>query len=189
MALKNTDSSYGNMSKALHWGMFLILVGIIAVGYYMSDLPSDTPEQMGYKFGLYDLHKSFGILILFLVALRLIWRMINPVPKMPDSMSKIESLSAHAMHILLYVVMFAQPLFGWLMSSFGDHSVKFFGIPLPALVGKDKAMGDFFSDAHEITAILLIIFFVIHVAAALFHHFVRKDDVLLRMSLRPTKTD
>lgn len=189
MALKNTDTSYGNLAKAFHWGMFLLLLGVLIVGNYMHELPADTPEQMGYKFGLYDNHKSFGILIMLLVVIRLGWRMMNPVPKMPDTMSKIEVASAHAMHMLLYVIMFAQPLFGWLMSSYGGHPVKFFGFTLPALADKDKAMGDLFHEAHEVTAGILVLAFIIHVAAALFHHFVRKDDVLIRMSPRPEKSD
>ena len=189
MAVKNTDTSYGVIAKVFHWGMFLILFGLVGVGLYMSDLPADTPDQMVYKFGLYDQHKSFGILILMLVAARLIWRVINPVPKMPDTMSRLEGLSAHAMHMLLYVIMFAQPLSGWLMSSFGGYPVKFFGIGLPALAGKDKALGEFFHEAHEIMAILLIVAFVVHVGAALFHHFVRKDDVMTRMSPHSKKSD
>ncbi|PCI34274.1 MAG: cytochrome b [Alphaproteobacteria bacterium] len=189
MVVKNTETSYGVVAKVFHWGMFLILFGLVVVGLYMSDLPADTPEQMGYKFGLYDQHKSFGILILGLVVFRLVWRMINPVPKMPDTMSRLEGLSAHAMHMLLYVIMLAQPLFGWLMSSFGGYPVKFFGIGLPALAGKDKAMGDFFHEAHEITALLLIVAFAVHVGAALFHHFVRKDDVMTRMSPHSKKLD
>lgn len=189
MTVKNTDTSYGTVAKAFHWGMFLLLLGMVILGLYMHELPADTPEQMGYKFGLYGIHKSFGILILALVVFRLGWRMVNPVPKMPDTMSRIESLSAHAMHILLYVIMFAQPMFGWLMSSYAGKPVKFFGIELPSLGDKDKLMGDFFHEAHEITALLLIAAFFIHVAAALFHHYVRKDDVMTRMSLRPEKSD
>ncbi|MBL4613027.1 MAG: cytochrome b [Emcibacter sp.] len=189
MALKNTDTSYGSLSKAFHWGMFLILLGLFIVGKYMHGLPADTPEQMGYKFGLYDYHKSFGILIMALVVVRLGWRMINPALKMPGTMSKIEIASAHAMHMLLYVIMFAQPLFGWLMSSYGGHPVKFFGFMLPALADKDKAIGEFFHEAHEVTATILVVAFIIHVAAALFHHIVRKDDVLVRMSPRPQKSE
>jgi len=189
MGLKNTDTSYGHVAKAFHWIMFLMLAGMVIVGIYMHELPSETPEQASYKFGIYDMHKSFGLLVLILVALRLGWRMINPVPKMPDSMSRIESLSAHSMHILLYVLMFAQPITGWLMSSYGGHAVKFFGLQVPAVVGKDKPMSDIMHEAHEVIALLLIISFVIHVAASLFHHFVRKDDVLVRMSLHPGKSD
>ncbi len=181
MTIKNTDNSYGTIAKAFHWVMFLILLGMVAVGYYMYELPADTPQQMGYKFGLYDYHKSFGILILLLVVLRLGWRMINPVPKMPGGMRKIEIFSAHAMHVLLYIMMFIQPLSGWLMSSYGGHPVKFFGSVLPALADKDKALGDIFHEVHEITAALLIALFAIHVAAALFHHFIRKDDVMKKM--------
>lgn len=189
MTVKNTDNSYGNVSKYFHWGMFLILLGLVALGSYMNELPADTPEQMGYKFGLYDMHKSFGILILILVVFRLGWRMINPIPKMPDTMSKIETLSAHVMHLLLYALMFAQPVFGWLMSSYAGFPVKLFGMILPSLADKDKAMGDIFHEAHEVGATLLVVTFVIHVAAALFHHFIRKDDVMNRMSLRPKKSE
>ena len=181
--VRNTENSYGLIAKLFHWGMFLILLGLVILGFYMADLPKDTPAQATYKLGLYDWHKSFGIVILILVILRLGWRIINPVPKMPDDMSRVERLSAHAMHMLLYLLMFIQPLSGWLMSSFGGHLVKFFGQPLPALVGKDKIWGDIFHETHEIVAFLLIAAFIIHVVAALFHHFSRKDDVLIRMSL------
>lgn len=189
MTARNTDTSYGSIAKAFHWGMFLILLGMVVLGNYMADLPTDMPDQVTYKMGLFDLHKSFGILILVLVTLRLGWRMVNPVPKMPDTMSRIERLSAHAMHMLLYLIMFAQPLFGWLLSSYGAHPVKFFGLALPALVDKDKVLGKFFEEAHETTAVLLVAAFIIHVAAAFFHHHVRKDDVLLRMSFRPVKPE
>lgn len=189
MSIKNTETTYGSIAKAFHWIMFLILAGLVIVGFYMGGLPSETPDQASYKFGFYDLHKSFGLLVLILVILRLGWRMANPVPKMPDTMSKIESLSAHTMHILLYILMLAQPLSGWLMSSYGGHPVKFFGQLVPALVDKDKAMGGIMHESHEIIAFLLIITFVIHVLAALYHHFVKKDDVLLRMSPHPKKAD
>jgi len=189
MDIKNTGSSYGNVAKAFHWIMFLLLVGVVIIGYYMYGLPAETPEQRGYKFGLYGWHKSFGILVLLLVVLRLGWRIFNPPPKMPGSLSKIEACSAHAMHIMLYIVMFVQPLSGWLMSSLGGHSVKFFGLEIPALAGKDKAMQGIIHEVHEITAIVLIVLFVVHVAAALFHHYVRKDDVLRRMLPHPTKID
>ncbi len=189
MTIKNTDNSYGNISKYFHWGMFVILLGLVILGSYMHELPDDTPDQMSYKMGLYDMHKSFGILILLLVVFRLGWRIINPVPKMSDSISKIESLSAHAMHLLLYGLMFALPIFGWLMSSYAGFPVKIFGMTLPSLADKDKAMGDFFHEAHEVGATLLIAAFIIHVAAALFHHFIRKDDVMSRMSLYKKKTE
>ncbi|VAV97074.1 hypothetical protein MNBD_ALPHA02-330 [hydrothermal vent metagenome] len=189
MALKNTEISYGSVAKAFHWGMFIILAGLVILGNYMSDLPTDTPDQVSYKFDLYGLHKSFGILILFLVVLRLIWRKMNSVPKMPDTMSRLENVSAHAMHMLLYAIMLLQPVFGWLLSSYESNAVKFFGLELPALVGKNKEMGELFEELHEVTAGLLVTAFVVHVAAALYHHYVRKDDVMDRMSLRPKKPE
>jgi len=189
MAIKNTTTSYGIIAKAFHWIMFLILVGMIVVGFYMHGLPSDTPEQMTYKFGLYDLHKSFGLLVLMLVLLRLGWRLINPVPEMSGSLSRIEALSAHGMHMLLYVMMLTQPLSGWAMALSGGHPVKFFGVQLPALLEKNAAMKDLFYEIHEIGAIALIVLFVLHMFAALFHHFVRKDDILTRMLPQSSKTD
>ncbi len=189
MALKNTEISYGSVAKAFHWGMFILLAGLVILGNYMYELPADTPDQMSYKFGLYDLHKSFGIMVLFLVVLRLIWRKMNPVPVMPDTMSRLENISAYAMHLLLYAIMLLQPVFGWLLSSYGGHPVKFFGLELPALVGKNKELGELFEELHEVTAGLLVTAFVVHVAAALYHHYVRKDDVMDRMSLRPKKSE
>lgn len=189
MDVKNTDNSYGIIAKLFHNIMFVLILGMIFLGKYMHDLPSDTPEQMLYKMSWYNDHKSFGILILVLVVFRLGWRMANPVPKAPDSMSKIEILSAHAMHMLLYIIMFVQPLFGWLMSSYGGHPVKFFGLELPALADKDKAMSEFFHEAHEVTAIILLLAFIVHAAAALFHYTFRRDGVFERMSFRTKKPD
>lgn len=182
MAVKNSETSYGSVAKFFHWGMFLLISGLVVVGFYMHGLPADTPEQAGYKYDLYDQHKAFGIVALILVTIRLGWRLKNPVPKMPDGMRKIELLSAHAMHILLYFLMFAQPLSGWLRSSYGGHDTEIFGMALPMLVAKDKGLEDFFHETHEMLASVLIAAFLLHVGAALYHHFVRKDDVLLRMS-------
>jgi len=181
MAARNTDHSYGFVAKAFHWGMFVILLGLVVLGMYMSDLSPETPEQMREKFSLYDWHRSFGLLILLLVVFRLGWRMINPVPKLPTATSRIEVLSAHIVHGLFYLLMFILPVTGWVMSSFLARPVKFFGLELPALAENNKAMGEVFEEIHEVIAFILIFVFVIHLGAALFHHFIRKDDVLLRM--------
>lgn len=181
MAAKNSDHSYGYVAKAFHWGMFLILLGLVVLGIYMSDLSPETPDQMREKFAFYDWHRSFGLLILLLVVFRLGWRLINPVPKLPTATSRIEVLSAHIVHGLLYVMMFIQPITGWIMSSLLARPVKFFGLELPALADKNKDLGKVFEETHEIIGYILIFVFVIHMGAALFHHFIRKDDVLRRM--------
>lgn len=177
MPVKNTSSSYGSVAKFLHWTMFLILSGLVALGFYMHGLPN-TPG----KFELYGLHKSIGIVILLLVFLRLVWRAKNKVPELPADGGKMEKAGAHGVHILLYLIMFALPLSGWIGSSYSGFEVSVFGLfTMPELVGSDRQMSDILHEAHEILVFALIGVVALHVAAALFHHFVRKDDILKRM--------
>lgn len=177
MTVKNTSSTYGSVSKFLHWAMFLILLGMVVLGFYMHDLPR-SPDRNE----LYGLHKSIGIIVLFLAFIRLVWRARNPIPELPADSGKLEKAGAHGAHMLLYLVMFILPISGWIGSSYAGFEVSVFGLfTMPDLVGADKPMSEILHEVHEILVFTLITLFVIHVAAAYFHHFVRKDDILKRM--------
>ena len=181
MELKNTLSSYGAVSKALHWLMGITFIHLIGVGLWMSDL-----ESSDLKWFVYGLHKSLGVTILALVALRLIWRLINSVPRMPVDTTKWERNAARLVHFGLYALMFAMPISGWIMSSAGGHAVTFFDLfQLPAIVEKSKELGNLAWNAHGYLGYVAIALIVLHTIAALYHHFIRKDDVLTRML--PTK--
>ena len=120
--------------------------------------------------------------VFVLVVLRLAWRVSHQPPALPAHMAPIERFAAHAGHHLLYVLMFAIPLSGWLMSSAKGVQTVWFGVlPLPDLLAKDKEVGDLLQTVHLSLNVVLITVLLGHVGAALKHHFIDKDDVMTRM--------
>ena len=175
--LKNTESSYGVIAKGFHWLLFLMLTFMIAAGNFLASMPKG-PEKLQAA----GMHKSFGLVVLALILLRLVWRLVNVTPKDPEGTPAVQNLMAHAMHWALYVLMFAQPLAGILMSQAAGYPVSFFGLfELPVLLDKDPSLAQFFRGAHGTVWILLVLAVIGHAGAALYHHFVTKDDVLKRM--------
>lgn len=168
---------YTRTAIFLHWLVALGLAGTFALGFYMQDLPLSPG-----KLQLYSWHKWAGVTLLALIVVRLAWRMTHRAPDFPDTMGPTARLAAHAGHWLLYVLMLAIPLSGWLMSSAQGFSVVWFGVlPLPDLVAKDAALGALLKDVHVILNYTLLVVVIGHIGAALMHHFVRKDTVLARM--------
>jgi cytochrome b561 len=171
------STHYTSVAKSLHWLMALMIFGLLALGFYMSDLPL-SPE----KLQLYSWHKWAGITVFVLVWLRLVWRITHRPPALPGSMSPLMQLGAHAGHLLLYVLMIAIPLSGWLMSSAKGVQTVWFGVlPLPDLLAKDKALGQLLAQMHEALSMGLLLLIAGHAVAAFFHHFFHKDDTLRRM--------
>ena len=168
---------YTATAKSLHWLMAVMLFGLLALGLYMTDLPL-SPE----KLKLYSWHKWAGVTVFLLLLFRLLWRIKNPPPPLPESMPKALQLLAHAGHFGLYALMFAIPLSGWLMSSAKGFQTVYFGVlPIPDLIEKNKELGHLLAEVHETLSWLFIILLVGHIAAALKHHFIDKDDILIRM--------
>lgn len=192
--LRNTSSGYGRVAIAFHWTMALLIVFMLALGIYMHELPQTDPAT----FRLYQLHKSFGFVVLALAVLRLLWRLTNPSPKLPAGMHPLEKLAAHLGHVGLYALILAIPVTGWFMvsaSPWGIPTVLFNTVPVPhlpvpeALGSKEQAEG-VFKTLHEYGAFLLIALIVVHIAAALKHHFIARDDTLKRMvSTAPAKAN
>ena len=157
--------------------MALMIFGLLALGFYMADLPL-SPE----KLKIYSWHKWAGVTVFLLALARLAWRITHVPPAMPWQMSRLQQLVAHAGHIALYVLMIAIPLSGWLMSSAKGFQTVWFGVlPIPDLIPKNKEVGDALKELHESLNILLIVVLLGHIAASLKHHFIDKDDVLTRM--------
>ncbi len=176
--LKNTSSSYGVGAKLFHWAVALIIITLLGVGLWMSGLDVKTTP---YKFYVYGLHKSFGIVVLLLMIGRLCWRIYNTKVSPHANHKKWERSLAKIVHTLLYVLAFTMPLSGWAMSSAGGHPVNFFGLPLPALMDKNEQWGGIFRDVHEYVGYSLIGIIVLHAVGALKHHFMDRDDTLKRM--------
>jgi cytochrome b561 len=171
-------SSYDTGSIIFHWLIGILILGLIVVGWYMGTLPRG-PERTDWV----NLHKSFGTIVLFLVALRIVWRsrfQKKPEFTEPPKQRKI----VEVWHILLYVFITVMPLSGFLASNF-NRGIIFFGVALPPLFEPNKPVARFFNEVHEISAWIITILVVGHIAAALWHRVVKKDDVLQRML--PTK--
>ena len=171
------EHRYTRTAIFLHWLVALGLVGTFSLGFYMEGLVF-SPN----KLKLYAWHKWAGMVLLVLAVIRLAWRMTHPAPALPSGMSSLSRYAAHAGHWLLYVLMLAIPLSGWLMSSALGVPVVWFGIlQLPDLVTKDPALGELLTDIHVVLNYTLAAAVVGHVVAALHHHFIKKDTVLMRM--------
>jgi len=171
------NQRYTPTAICLHWLVALGLISTFALGFYMEGLPL-SPNKLKY----YSWHKWAGMTLLALAVVRLAWRLSHPAPALPVSMSRMERLVAHAGHGLLYALMLAIPLSGWLMSSAQGFQVVWFGIlPLPDLVSKNAELGALLNTVHVILNYTLLVAVGGHAAAALRHHFVKKDTVLMRM--------
>ena len=173
---------YTATAKALHWGIAVLILGLLGLGFYMQDLALSPT-----KLQLYAWHKWAGISVFVLVVVRLAWRITHRPPPLPAHMAPIERLAAHAGHHLLYLLMFAIPLSGWLMSSAKGFQTVWFGLlPIPDLLAKDKELGELLQTVHMSLNFVLVAVLLGHAGAALKHHFCDKDDVLSRMLPRRT---
>jgi cytochrome b561 len=150
---------------------------LLALGFVMTDMPL-SPEKLQY----YAWHKWAGVSVFMLVWLRLIWRLLNPPPAYPDAMPPMVQRLAHLGHAALYGLMIVIPLSGWLLSSAKGVQTVWFGVlPLPDLIEKNKELGHLLHEVHEALNTLLMLLLAGHVAAALKHHWIDRDDILKRM--------
>jgi cytochrome b561 len=137
------------------------------------------------KLQLYSYHKWIGITVLLLAGVRVVWRLTHRPPPLPDSVVRWQRQASAVVHGLLYVLILAIPLSGWLMSSAKGFPVVWFGVlPLPDLVGKSRELGELLEEVHEWLNYTLLALVILHVAAALKHHFIERQPFLQRMGLR-----
>jgi cytochrome b561 len=183
MSIRNTTARWGHVSQFLHWLIVVLLIVQVTLATIADDLPLGMK-----KLAMLARHKSVGITILGLAVLRLLWRWMNSSPALPDTLKPYERVLANLTHAALYILLFAMPLSGWMMSSARGFPVSWFGfIQLPDFVPKNKPLYEALLETHETLAWALYTIVFLHVAAALKHHFMLKDNVLRRM-LPFTKT-
>ncbi|MFK5914044.1 MAG: cytochrome b [Woeseiaceae bacterium] len=175
--LRNTTDNWGIIAKSLHW----MLAGFIFVQFVLGPLAVSW-RLSPTKLDLYVWHKSIGILILALVIVRAIWRLLNLTPALPPDLPRWEHLSARLSHALLYLMMFMLPISGWVINSAANIPFKvFWAFPLPDLVSPDKSLAELAKVVHFSLVIGLIILLVLHIGAAIRHHFIKRNNVLVRM--------
>jgi cytochrome b561 len=164
------------LSRLLHWTMAVLVLAMLFIGIGMVSTVSARYAM------LVSIHKSIGIVILVLVAIRLINRLVNPPPPLPADLPWWQVMAAKASHWVLYLLMFALPLIGWAMlSAAGSPVVVLGGLHLPAILPRDVALFAVLRSAHTALALLLFATFLAHLGAALFHALVRRDEVLPSM--------
>ena len=175
--LRNDADSWGAPAKLFHWVMAVLIGAQIALG-----LMAAAWRLSPAKIELFFWHKSTGMLILLLAALRIVWRLTNPTPALPSGMPAWERAAARSSHLLLYLLMAALPISGWIVNSASNIPFRIFClVPLPAIVAPDKAVADLAARVHGGLFVLLALVLAAHVAAALRHHIVKRNNVLARM--------
>lgn len=196
-----TDNAarYTKTAVILHWLIAIVIFGMFALGWFMTDLPKEGPKQMAYDlfdWGIYtwqlaeeasprsfyfNLHKSLGITLFGLIILRILWRITHKPPVLLNHKNWERKLAAGTHH-LLYLLMIAMPLSGLIMAASSKYGVKWFGIPFIKGLDDDN-LRDIFESTHETIAILILAVVFLHIVGALKHKFIDKDDTLKRMSL------
>ena len=178
MTLKNTSDRWGPVSQALHWLIVLMILGLAIAGLTMGELPK-TPKY----FWVYTAHKSMGLTVLALVLVRIGWRLYAGAPKPVAGTPTWQERIASATHWMLYALILAMPLSGWLYdSASGLRPFRWFGLfDVPKLTAPNDALRDASHAAHEWLFWVLVALVALHAAAALYHHLFLRDATLTRM--------
>ncbi len=177
MNLKNTSDRYGSLSIGMHWLMLALLVGV----YACIELREFWPKGSDPREALKMWHFMLGLSVFALIFLRLVLRAFSgPAPRIPELLNW-QKYASVVMHWVLYAFLVVMPLLGWLTLSAKGKVIPFFGLELPALIGADKVLAERFEKIHETIGTIGYYLIGLHALAALFHHYVLRDEVLLRM--------
>lgn len=192
------SNRYTKTAIVLHWLIALGIFGMLAFGWYMTDLPKEAPKQIAYDlfdWGLvtwqlaeaasprtfyFNLHKSIGITLFALIIFRIFWRISHRPPAPLTSLKAWERKLSTGAHHLLYLLMVAIPVSGLVMSIASKYGVKWFGLDFIAGIDS-KPLREIFHEVHEIAGLLLVAILALHILGALKHKFVDKDDTMKRM--------
>ena len=166
---------YNNVARALHWMIAILILFNLFLGFAHDALPREWKVM--------PVHKSIGLTVLALTLLRILWRLTHRAPPLPAEMPVWEKGMVHATHFAFHAFMLAMPLTGWIMSSAGNRPLNwFFLFDIPKFaVSKDDAIVGVSGEAHEIMGFVWAALIIVHILAALRHHFILKDNVLRRM--------
>lgn len=179
--MMSSNGQYSKVAQFLHW----FIAALIICQYVLAELAesADHSGRVVQQLALLANHKSIGMTVLMLALIRLVWRLFHRPPDLPMAMSKWQQTASHLTHWVIYALIFLLPVSGWLMSSANAYSVSWFNLfVFPDLVPNEKSLAVFFNNTHELLGDLLLLLVVLHVLAAIKHHFVDKDGVLIRMA-------
>ena len=183
--IRNTSSNWGSFARAFHWGLGIAIIGMIAFGWWMNHVPLRA-DRFLYR----SIHADIGYAVLLLTVLRLIWRGVNPTPALPEDTSRWQRIAVRLSHGGLYAVTILVSILGWAHSGAREpnYSDWFSLFHVPQITSPDKAAARIYEDRHIFFAYVLLALIVIHLAAVVWHHFVRRDRVAGRM-IKPRRAD
>jgi cytochrome b561 len=174
-------ASYNPIQRGFHWLMAAVILTAICVGIYAADLPKEDPTK-GFWFGI---HKSLGMTAFFLAILRIGWRLLHSAPGYRVALGRFTALAAGIAHYALYILMVAVPVGGYVLSTASGRPVTWFGLfTFPSVIPVDKSLAKLADGAHVTGAFILIAVIALHIAAALWHHWFKRDEVMARMAPR-----
>ena len=175
---RNTEKNWGLVNILIHWVTVLAVIFLFSLGLWMEELDYYHPWYHPAPY----IHKSIGILLFLLISFRVVWRITNKTPRPLASHNNVERLIAPIVHKLLYILLFATMISGYLIATAYGKGVEVFGwFEFPALIQNFKYQKDFVGIAHFYLPITLVVLMVLHALAALKHHFIDKDVTLKRM--------
>ncbi len=180
----NTPSRYSPPLVALHWLTLLLLAAVYALMEFKGIFPKGSAEREAMK----SWHFTLGMTVFVLTAVRLLLRLVSTRPPIVPALTHWQELASKGIHGLLYLLLLGLPIAGWLVVSGTGGHVAFWGVELPALMGPDKALARDIKEVHETVASIGYVLIGLHAAAALYHHYVVRDNTLLRMLGRKTRT-
>lgn len=181
-----TIAKYDRVQIILHWLIAVIVLVMIALGLYMVQLPTKAElpvNQESVRAFYFLIHKSLGMTVAILILFRVFWRLTHKAPPLPDTVKESHKKAASVVHGLLYVVMIAMPITGYIQSMLSSYDTKFWGIVLPRLAEADSVLRKNFTETHKILAFIFIALIIVHIAAAI-KHYIDKTDLNKRMSLK-----
>ena len=162
--MRDTQIRYTKVAIATHWATVLLVGVMFALGWYMVDLPRGSSR--GFYFSL---HKSLGLLTFLLVSFRLFWRAMKPPPAFPAEVGGLKVRLANSVHKAFYFFLVAQPLTGYLSSSFSGYKTSFFSVPLPHWGWSDPPLNEIFTELHVVSSIILLVLIIMHFLGVLSH--------------------
>ena len=174
---------YTRTARALHWLTVALLLFSFGIGISMTRWVADEN-----KVRVYSWHEWVGVTVFGLTAIRLWWRFRHPPPPVPPDIGRAERVAAGVVYTAIYLLLFVQPILGWVTSTAFGFPVVYLGlVPLPNIVAEDHALAERLAEFHEIAAFSLLGLIALHVAGVLFHHLIRRDAILSRMLPGATK--
>lgn len=185
MALRNSTVQWGSLAKALHWLVAIGIVGLIYLGLLQDEMPKGDARAE-----IRMIHGSIALIVFALMTVRIAWRWLNETPSHPSGNPAWQNLAATLVHWGLYIAIFVQLFSGAMVVATNGNGLPFFGLfRIPVPVAEDHDAHEFWEEVHEPVWWVIAFLAVIHVLAAIYNHFLARNDVLRRMTSGVRSTD